>query len=77
MQEKKYTEAMKSFLYADDKDNYSKAKGLLRKEQMKTWFPIIFLSFAGIIGAWLLGSLLRKIIRYCKGEYGDDFYNMR
>jgi len=65
--EGEYEKAMECFEYANDKENYSKAKMLLRKESMKTVFPIIFVSMLCIIGAVIVYGIVKKIYRYAKG----------
>ena len=52
----------------DDKENYSKAKQLLRKENMKTVFPVIFISILCIAALSVVWRFARKIYLYVKGE---------
>ncbi len=63
-----YEQAMECFRLTGDKENYSKAKQLLRKENMKTVFPVIFISIlciASLLAVWRFG---KKVYRYVKGE---------
>lgn len=67
LKEKNYTEALKFFKYANDIPNYSKTFILIRKEQMKVYFPVIFISIISLIAIAILSSLLRKFVRYYRG----------
>ena len=64
MEEGRYEEAMACFLKADDKDRYSDAKELLRKENMKTSFPIIVVSIICVAVLALVVSLTKQFIGY-------------
>lgn len=68
LEEGLYKEAMDSFLYASDFENYSKAKEKLRKEQTAVIFPIIFAFFAACVIIAYMNSFLKRCIRYYKGE---------
>lgn len=63
-----YEQAMECFRMTNDKENYSKAKQLLRKENMKTVFPVIFISILCIAALSVVWRLARKIYLYVKGE---------
>ena len=68
MNEGQYEQAMDCFKLTNDKENYSKAKQLLRKENMKTVFPVIFISILCIAACSVVWRLARKIYRYVKDE---------
>lgn len=63
-----YEQAMECFRLTDDKENYSKAKQLLRKEDMKTLFPVIFISILCIAVLSAAGHLAKRIYFYVKDE---------
>lgn len=62
-----YEEALECFERTNDKENYSKAKELLRKENMKTVFPVIFISIIGIAVFVVVWRFAKKIKLYVKG----------
>lgn len=68
MNEGQYEQAMDCFKLTNDKENYSKAKQLLRKENMKTVFPVIFISILCIAALSVVWQLAKKIYRYVKNE---------
>lgn len=68
MNEGRYEQAMECFKLTNDKENYSKAKQLLRKENMKTVFPVIFISILCIAALSVVWQLARKIYRYVKND---------
>ena len=70
--EGEYEKAMDCFSYADDKENYSKAKFLLRKENMKTVFPVIFISIICIAVVVFVFGIGRKFYRYAKGYSREE-----
>ncbi len=61
-----YEQAMECFQRIGDKENYSKAKELLRKEKMKTAFPVIFISIIGVVGVAIVYRVTKKIYLYMK-----------
>ncbi len=63
-----YEQAMECFRLTDDKENYSRAKQLLRKENMKTVFPVIFISILCIVSLLTVWRFGKKVYRYVKGE---------
>lgn len=63
-----FKDAMDYFEYADDSENYSKAKEQLRKNQSEKIFPILFMAlFIGIV-AWLGITIGSKVKSYVIGE---------
>lgn len=67
----KFKEAMEYYEYADDPESYGKAKEKLRKEEMKYYFPVIFLAFVVIACLYPVIKLIKKIRRYVQGEEGN------
>lgn len=65
----KYKEAMECFQYANDKENYSEAKSLQRKDAMKTAFPVIFVALIGLFVLYFVFRISRRVYRYVRG-YG-------
>ena len=63
-----YEQALTYFEYAGDVDGYSNAKEMLRKQQMKSVFPYMFTGIAVVLVALITGSLVKKFLRYYKGE---------
>lgn len=63
-----YEQALTYFKYAGDTVGYSNAKEQLRKQQMKTGFPFLFGGAAVLIVGLILNSLIRKFLRYYRGE---------
>ncbi len=72
LQEKRYAEAMECFRYADDKEGYSRAKGLLRRQRMETVFPVLFAVLAAALVLSLTVPPIRRVVRYCRGEGEED-----
>lgn len=64
MEEGRYEEAMECFLKADDKESYSEAKELLRKENMKTSFPFIVVVIICVAVLAIGWSLTKQFIQY-------------
>ena len=67
-----YEQAMECFQRVGDKSNYSKAKELMRKESMKTVFPVIFISIICIGVFAIIFNYAKKIHLYIKGENGGN-----
>lgn len=63
-----FRDAMDYFEYADDSENYSKAKEQLRKNQSETIFPVLFMIFFIGIVAWLGLTIGLKVKSYVIGE---------
>lgn len=59
-----YTDAMKSFKYANSSASYSETFVLLRKQVMKKYFPIILGGFIIVIVVLILYSIVKKFLRY-------------
>ena len=70
----KYQEAMECFQYANDKENYSEAKSLQRKDTMKMAFPVIFAALIGLFVLWFVFRISRRVYRYIKGYGNLDRY---
>lgn len=66
-----YDQAMECFQRTGDKENYSKAKELLRKENMKTVFPVIFISIICVVVFVIVYRAAKKIYLYIKDVEGD------
>ena len=66
MMEKDYEAAMECFEYASDKENYSKAKTLLRKQQMKVYFPVLFTVLIVLLVLAILKGWIQRFVRYYK-----------
>lgn len=65
---KEYEQAMEFFEYADDAENYSKAKEQLRKEQSEKIFPILFITIILVTVTYFLINVAIKVRRYARGE---------
>lgn len=65
--EKKYDQAMKYFKYADDKELYSAAFELMRKEKMEVYFPAIFFTIGLLIVLGIFITIGKRIAKYIKG----------
>ncbi|MBE5960464.1 MAG: hypothetical protein E7256_03605 [Lachnospiraceae bacterium] len=63
-----YEEAMEYYEYANDAENYSKAKEKLRKETSEGIFPIVFCSVFGVMILSVSVAASKRIRRYVKGE---------
>ena len=63
---------MECFRYADDKEGYSRAKGLLRRQRMETVFPVLFAVLAAALVLSLTVPPIRRVVRYCRGEGEED-----
>lgn len=68
LKEKKYTEALNYFKYADDPKDYSNTFAEMRKKGFEKYFPVIFTIFIFLIIGLILYSLVRRFIRYYKGR---------
>ena len=66
MMEKDYEAAMECFEYASDKENYSKAKTLLRKQQMKVYFHVLFTVLIVLLVLAILKGWIQRFVRYYK-----------
>ncbi len=65
---KDYRTAMEYFRYANDMQSYSDTFERLRKQQMSTAFSAIFFGIGALLVLWLLSKLVRRFVRYVKGE---------
>jgi len=63
-----YDEALESYKYANNTEYYSSTFVLLRREVMKTYFPIIFGAVLALAAVLLVVGLVRKFWRYYKGN---------
>lgn len=63
-----YNEAMEYFEYANDRNDYSKAKEKLRKQKTQDIFPVIFVSIAGLILFQVTYQIVKKIRNYAIGD---------
>lgn len=63
-----YNEAMEYFEYANDRNDYSKAKEKLRKQKTQDIFPVVFISITGLILFSIIYQIVRKIRRYAIGD---------
>ena len=59
---------MEYFRYANDMQSYSDTFERLRKQQMSTAFSAIFFGIGALLVLWLLSKLVRRFVRYVKGE---------
>lgn len=66
MEQGQYEEAMRCFMKASDKEHYSDAKELLRKENMKESFPLIVLGIIGVGVLVLVGNGVKAFRLYVK-----------
>ncbi|NLK74268.1 MAG: hypothetical protein GX288_03130 [Clostridiales bacterium] len=64
-----YEEAMAYYEYANDPNNYSKAKEKLRKDTFEQLFPIIFTTLLVVIAIYLGWNIFVKVRRYARGEH--------
>lgn len=63
-----YEAAMEYYKYADDKDNFSKAKEKLRKENSKQAFPVIFSTLLALMLFYIIYVSFNKVRKYARGE---------
>ena len=68
MNEKDYTQAMAYFRYANDTSGYSEAFEQLRKQRLSVAFPYIFWTLAAGAVVLIAAKLVRRIVRYIRGE---------
>lgn len=64
--QQQYEEALESYKYATNTEYYSSTFVLLRRETMKTYFPILFGVVLGLVVVFFLVKLIRKTWRFFK-----------